>query len=75
MLYELLDLDSCNLVGTYADEDAALLAVLATIQYSGKEAAETLSLASVDPTGATAGELIAQRSDLVNIARSRVFAH
>jgi len=72
MTYELVDLDSRNLVGTYANQDVALLAVLETISRSGEEAASTLSLGVDDPTGHTDGHLIAQGRDLINLARRHV---
>ena len=71
MVYELVDRESGSLLGEYADQDAALVAVLVTIKYSGEEAAETLLLAVDDPTGTTAGGLIAQGADLVRMARDR----
>lgn len=74
MNYELVDLDSRNLVGTYANQDVALLVVLETISRSGEEAACTLSLGVDDPTGQTDGRLIAQGLDLVNLARNHVRA-
>ncbi len=71
MTYELVDLDSRNLVGTYPNQDVALLVVLDTIRRSGAEAASTLSLGVDDPTGQTDGRLIAQGRDLIDLARDR----
>ncbi len=71
MTYELVDLDSRNLVGTYPDQDVALLAVLETIKRSGEDAASTLSLGVDDPSGQTDGQLIAQGHDLISRARAR----
>lgn len=71
MTYELVDMDSFNLVGTYPDQDVALLAVLETARVSGEHAAERLSLATDDPTGEADGELIAQGPKLVHMARDR----
>jgi hypothetical protein len=72
MTYELVDLDGRNLVGTYANQDVALLVVLETIRRSGEEAACTLSLGVDDPTGQTDGRVIAQGLDLINLARGHV---
>jgi len=72
MTYELVDLDSRNLVGTYPNQDVALLAVLETIKRSGEEAACTLSLGIDDPSGQTDGQLIAQGHELIALARSYV---
>ena len=74
MTYELVDLDSRSLVGTYANLDIALLVVLETIRRSGEEAACTLSLGVDDPTGQTHGRLIAQGLDLVRLARGHALA-
>jgi hypothetical protein len=71
MMYELVDLDSFNLVGTYPNRDVALLVVLETAKVSGEHAADMLSLATDDPTGETDGELIAQGPALVQMARER----
>jgi hypothetical protein len=71
MTYELVDLESCNVVGTYPNQDVALIAVLETIKRSGEEAAATLSLGVDDPTGQTDGELIAQGRELIALARTK----
>ena len=69
MTYELIDLDSFNLVGSYPDLDVALLAVLETANRNGDDDAALLSLAGYDATGV--GELVAQGTDLVHRARAR----
>jgi hypothetical protein len=70
MTYELVDVDSLNLVGTYPSQDVALLAVLETIRRSGEDAACTLALGVDDPSGQTDGKLIAQGHELIQLARS-----
>jgi len=70
-MYEVVDLESFNVVGTYPDLDEALLMVLVTIKRSGEEAALTLSLGIDDPTGQTVGQLVAQGPELVAMARAR----
>ena len=67
MASELIDLYSYNLVGTYPDQDIALLAVLDAATHDGEESAAALSLATDGPTG----QLIAQGPELVRMARSR----
>jgi hypothetical protein len=69
--YELVDMVSFNLVGSYPNQDVVLLAVLETARVSGEHAAETLSLATDDPASETGGELIAQGPELVRKARVR----
>lgn len=69
MTYELIDLDSYNLVGSYPSKDVALLAVLETADRNGDADAASLSLAGYNATGA--GELIAQGLELVRMARAR----
>ncbi len=69
MTYELVDRDSFNLVGSYDDQDVALLAVLETANRNGDDDAAELSLAAYDDSGK--GTLIAQGYDLVHIARAR----
>jgi hypothetical protein len=69
-MYELIDLDSRNLVGTHPSQDVALLTVLETIRRSGEDAACTLSLGVDDPSGQTDGQLIAQGRELIQLARS-----
>lgn len=66
-----MELSSGSLVGSYPDEDMALLVVLETIRQSGEKAAATLALGYDDPSGETDGRRIAEGATLRELAYQR----
>lgn len=72
MTYELIDLESFNVVGSYSDADDALLAVVEAADVNGEDDAALLSLAAYNDSGNV--ELIAKGADLLQLARDRLHA-
>jgi hypothetical protein len=62
MIYELMDVESANLIGTYDSESAALAVVRAAIQAHGRACVASLALGCEDDDGN--GALIAEGTDL-----------
>lgn len=62
MIYELMDVESANLIGTYESETAALAVVRAALRAHGPASVAPLALAYEDDNGN--GALIAEGADL-----------
>lgn len=69
-LYELWDLETANLIGTYESEHAALEDVANAVLIHGRQAVETLLLGREDADGES--HLIAEGAALVDRALSQV---
>ena len=67
MIYELMDVESANLIGTYESETAALAVVRAAIQAHGQASVMALALGYEDEAGN--GGVIAEGADLAARAR------
>ncbi|MHB8618483.1 MAG: hypothetical protein ACYDAG_02750 [Chloroflexota bacterium] len=67
MMYELVDLEGANLLGTYRTEDEALAAVREEIDQNGIESLRTLGLG----TSGRHGRAIARGTQLANLALAR----
>jgi hypothetical protein len=63
MIYELMDVESANLIGTYESEEAALAVVRAAIRAHGASAIAPLAVGCVDDKGN--GALIAEGAELI----------
>jgi hypothetical protein len=62
MRYELMDVDTANVVGVYETEAEALAEVRSLLRANGSSFAEALALGYADEAGQ--GDLIARGSDL-----------
>ena len=69
MFYELIDVESCNLIGTYDSEDEALSIVRRGVQLNGSGFANTLALGYEDDDGE--GAQLAAGADLFARALGR----
>jgi hypothetical protein len=67
MAFELMELSTGNLVGTYSTREAALRDVAEAIRRGGLTAVESLALGEDDPSGATDGALIAEGTALAEL--------
>ena len=63
MFYELIDVDSGNLIGTYDSEAEALAIVRRAVRENGTAYADSLALGRSDEEGE--GELIAEGAELL----------
>jgi hypothetical protein len=71
--YELIDVDSGNMVAIFDSEDEALASVRATLHAQGRSAVATLGLGSVDEDGD--GEAIAVGEALIERATTASVSH
>jgi hypothetical protein len=68
-MFQLWDMESANLLGSYATEDAALSVVWQAIEKHGAEAIATLMLLREEADGRST--LLAESTGLVELALSR----
>lgn len=67
MFYELMDVESANMVGWYDTEEDALAVVRSALDRFGPDSVMSLALATSDEDGN--GELVASGADLIQRAR------
>jgi hypothetical protein len=66
--YELMEMTTGNLVAVHPTEEGALRMVAAAVDRGGIEAVSTLALGYDDPTGATDGYIVAEGTELAELA-------